>query len=174
VVKENSMETSIEDVEDWEPGVAVLLDWFEIEQAALVGVRRRVESLRQQKQDAHGFDASAKWENDIQAAGAEIAFAKATGQYWDFSCNTWKRGDVGTWQVRWTPLDSGALIVRPVDADDDVFVLVIGRLPEFRIVGCIPGRRAKQERWLNAPNERPPAYFVPQAWLRPVDTSPRT
>ncbi len=133
----------------------------EIEMAALVGLRRRMESLnfKDTSQGKH------LWEQDIQGAAAELAVAKHLNRYWDGSVNTYKRGDVGFLQVRSTPLLDGSLIVREGDADNDVFVLVVGSIPTFRVVGSISARDAKDTSFRRAPNGRPAAYFVPQSAL---------
>jgi hypothetical protein len=48
--------------------------------------------------------------------------------------------------------------------------LVVGRIPTFRIVGWIPGKDAKQEKyWRTDIANREPAWFVPQANLRDIE-----
>ncbi len=137
----------------------------EIEMAAQVGIRRRLESLN--FTDRYGYLGKDAWEQDIQAAAGELAVAKCLGLYWDGSVNTLKRGDVGRLQVRSTSLPNGSLIVREGDTGDDLFVLVIGSIPFFRVVGSMYARDAKSDTFRRAPNGRPAAYFVPQSALTP-------
>lgn len=139
----------------------VVLERHEIEMVAAVGVRRRCASL-DRLADRHGYNGENAWEQDIQAAAAELAVAKVINRYWDGSFDTYKRGDVGSLQVRSTKRPDGSLIVRPDDPDDAVYFLVVGEIPEFTVIGWIKGQDAKQERYERAPGGRPPAFFVPQ------------
>lgn len=143
----------------------VTLDLFEIEMAAHVGLRRRLEALRVGLRDRHGYQGEDPWEGDIQGAAAELAVAKKLGRYWDGSVNTFKRGDVGAAQVRSTPRRDGSLIVRSNDSEDDFYILVTGAIPEFNVVGYIRGADAKADRFRRAPAGRPAAWFVPQSAL---------
>jgi hypothetical protein len=147
--------------------IDVTLEPYEIALAADVGVRRQLAALEAHLPDAFGF-AGAGWSEHVEGAGGELAFAKATKRYWNGSVNTFKNGDVGTVQVRTRRDPKYDLLVRPGDSDDDAFVLVIGTIPKFCVVGWLYGREAKQEKWLRTYGNRPAAYFVPQAALRVV------
>lgn len=69
-------------------------------------------------------------------------------------------------QVRQTAHATGSLIVHPDDRDEEPFLLAVGTMPMFRLVGWILARDAKAERWWQTPPAvRFPAYFVPQAEL---------
>ena len=136
----------------------VHLSQWELLQAALVGVRRHLEALRQKLPDKHGLE-SAGWSEHIEGAAGEMAFAKFSGKYWSCSVNAFKAGDVGEVQVRTRSKDHYDLIVRSDDKDDDVFVLVLGRVPRFRVVGWIWGREAKRGEFLREYGDRPAAYF---------------
>ena len=150
----------------------VTLEWFEVLLAATVGVRRQLEALRSGRPDCHGFDGATGWQVHIEGACGEMAFAKATGRYWSGSINTFKAGgDVGNIQVRTRSRDDYDLIVRDDDRDEDIFVLVIGKAPTFRVVGWIQGAEAKRPSWRHVYGARPPAFFVPQAALFPISRS---
>jgi hypothetical protein len=85
-------------VEDY---IRVELSWPEVALASQVGCRRMVEALRKALPDAYGCTGEDGWTHHVQGAMGEMAFAKATGRYWDGSVNTFKAGgDVGTIQVR--------------------------------------------------------------------------
>lgn len=98
------------------------------------------------------------------------AFCSARGIYWDRSINTFHgRADAGrAWEIRATPRDNGALIVRDNDADDRWYVLVIADPPLFRIVGALQGGAAKRPEWLRNPGGRRPSWFVPQDAVPPL------
>lgn len=152
----------------------VTLDWSELELAAAVGLRRQISSMRDQREDKHGFSGPG-WTIHIEGACGELAVAKALGRYWNGSVDNFRGPDIpdqevraafGRIQIRTRSNAYYDLIVRPDDADQDVFILVTGRAPEFEVHGWIRGREAKQEMWLRTYGDRPPAYFVPQAALR--------
>ena len=103
-----------------------------------------------------------------------MAAAKALGRYWTMPVNTFKDGgDVGELQIRTRPRHYNELIVRPGDRDTDTFILVTGRSPQFRVHGYITGGQAKRRCWLHDYGGRPPAYFVPQSALRPLELPAR-
>ena len=139
------------------------LNWFEINAAAEVGIRRHIESLRKGLKDAHGFDGKNGWSLNINGALGEMAFAKQQNVYYDGSVNTFKLPDVGQYQIRTTFMDY--LIVRPGDSDEDIFVMVQNKCPLFEIVGFMLGADAKRFNLTDRGNGRPPAHFVPAANL---------
>lgn len=80
-------------------------------------------------------------------------------------------GDIeGGIQVRWTPNINYSLIVREPDLDWQIYVLVVGEIPDMVIVGWFYGHEAKEKdkngKYLywrdNVPD---PAWFVPQRAL---------
>jgi hypothetical protein len=89
--------------------------------------------------------------------------AKSLGAYWHgFASDPFALpGDVGRVQVRSTTREDGCLIVQRADPDDAWFVLVVGRVPTFRLAGWLPGAEAKRPEWWRA-NAPHPAFFVPQ------------
>ncbi len=138
----------------------ITLSWYEIIFGASVGIRRRVESLRGKHTDRHGGEPL--WNEDIEGALAEMVVAKARGKYWNGGVGTYKGGDVGNVQVRYTPLADGSLILRKGDSPDSRYVLVTGQAPTYNVIGWIDGHDGMKPEFVWAPNGRPPAYFVPQ------------
>jgi hypothetical protein len=103
----------------------------------------------------------------FEGACGEMAFAKATNRYWSGSVDTFRLADIGTAiQVRTRSNHSWDLLVRPSDADDDLFVLVTGWAPDYQVHGWIAGAAAKRPEWLKEYGGRPPAYFVPKDKLK--------
>jgi hypothetical protein len=151
----------------------VTLRWFEVLLAASVGVRRQLEALRASLPDCHGFDGETSWQVHIEGACGEMAFAKAARLFWSGSVNSFKNGcDMGNIQVRTRSREDYDLIVRENDRDEDAFVLVIGKAPEYRVVGWIRGADAKRPEWRKTYGNRPAASFVPQAALRDMTMLP--
>lgn len=145
----------------------VRLSTYEVMVAAEVGKMRTVSSMKADYPNRHGMP-ERDWDADIEGAAGEMVVARAFGLYWDCSVNTFKRADLPfRIQVRTTAQKS--LIVRPDDDDEDVFVLVRGRSPEFEVAGWMLGRDAKRDCWSQAPNGRPAAWFVPPDALSPPE-----
>lgn len=141
--------------------------------ASSVGLRRAIDSIlngrRQAAGDVDPTGVLALWQQHIEGALGEMAFAKALGRYWSGSVNTFKNGgDVGDVQIRTRSRTDYDLIVRARDRDEDYFVLVVGCCPIYTIVGYMKGGDAKQERWGKNHGGHGAAYFVPQNELRPL------
>lgn len=151
----------------------ITLTKAELYLAAMIGVMRHISSIVNGRQDQHGFDGSDGdgWKNHIEGACGEFATAKAKNWLWNGSINTFHNaGDVGKVEVRTRTKHHYELIVRSNDNDAVPFVLVTGIAPTYRVHGWIYGREAKREEWSQNHGGRPPAYFVPQNELEPIDT----
>jgi hypothetical protein len=144
----------------------------EIRMAATVGCERAIQSLTKRLGLTNhvGNKEWDRWGCDIEAAAAELAVAKQIGVFWGGDVNTFKKADIGrNWQVRHSRYPNGKLIVRPEDSNQDVFILVVGLIPQFTICGWIRGVEAKVDRFLEpAP---PQAWFVPQSALHKKATT---
>lgn len=154
------------------PGIAVMLGWPQVTIAVWVGAMRNIASLRQGLRHSHGYDGSDGWSIHIEGAAAEMAVAKFLGLYWEGGVNTFKQGDVGDLQVRWTDKESGRLLIRPRDPLA-IYVLAVGRIPEFRVVGWFEYLSARDLRddWLTDFGNpiRPKVHGVPQFHLRDIE-----
>jgi hypothetical protein len=75
--------------------------------------------------------------------------------------------DVGSnIEVKWTRWKDGHLIIYPYDREDDVAVLVVGKSPEYYLVGWIPIKQAKApQNYVRAQN----TYWVTQRRLNPMN-----
>lgn len=142
----------------------------EMRDAVRVGVTRRLGML--EVPDAHGFDHTswARWGNDIEGAAAEYVYARHTGQKWNALPDPADRlrGDVGHVQVRATEHMHGGLVLHDSDADDAPFVLVVGSMPTFHIVGGIVAAAGKDRKRYWRSDWKRPAYCVPARDLRAV------
>jgi len=149
----------------------VTLSKAELQMAATCGVQRHIEALEQGKQDSFGYDGLDGWTVHIEGAAGELAIAKVIQKYWPGTVNTFKNGgDIGkTKQVRTRSKHEWDLIVRPGDRDEDIFFLVTGRAPSYKVWGWIKGADAKKKEWLKTHGGRPPAYFVPKDALTPIN-----
>lgn len=155
---------------DLMPRVEISLDPCEMAIAACVGSSRQRFALGKGYQSKHGFRGIG-WSEHIEGAAGEMAVAKYFGVYWGGAHNSWKGPDIGgNIQVRTRSEPWHELIVRDDDSDQDVFVLVTGRAPNFVLHGWIRGVDAKLPDWHQSHGNRPPAYFVSPEYLKPMDT----
>lgn len=150
--------------------VQVKLEWYEVQMAAEVGVRRHVEALRNDLPDRYGASDGA-WNLHIEGACGEMTFAKVADLFWDGSVNTFdKGGDVGVIQVRTRSKPHYELIVRTKDRDEDTFVLVTGTSPVYEVHGYMTGAEAKaHDEWRQTHGGRTRSWFVPQEELYDID-----
>jgi hypothetical protein len=146
----------------------VTLNSHEVGAAVRVGALRHWEAVRGGMADRHGFDGDG-WGVHIEGALGEIAAAKALNIYWDGSVNTFKADDLAGIQVRTRSRADYELIVRPGDDDGAAWVLVTGKHGKYDVRGWIKGDDAKRDEWLAAHGNRPAAYFVPHAALKPIE-----
>ncbi len=77
--------------------------------------------------------------------------------------------DAGKYEVRGTKYKNGRLILHPTDKDNAIYILVVGQVPTFNLVGWIAGKNGKQDKFLDDPVGGRLAYFVPQEELSPVE-----
>lgn len=106
------------------------------------------------------------------AAVAELIVAFALGREWvsqGDEPDDPNEGDVeGHVSVRWTERPTGSLVLRRSDPDHLSAVLVTGPLYEMAVVGWLPVAEGKRpEFWRE--DVPYPAWFVPQAALRPIE-----
>jgi hypothetical protein len=72
-------------------------------------------------------------------------------------------------EVRSTSHEGGCLLLHPKDKDDNIFVLLTGVAPNFKIRGWLYAKDGKNENyWMDIVGRRP-AYFVPQEALKPIE-----
>jgi len=108
-----------------------------------------------------------------ESMAAELCVARYFGLDYDLNDNKGKiRADVGkAIEVKWTAYVGGNLIIAPSDRDNDVAVLVVGKSPEYFIVGWLPVIFAKRKRFKNP---RQDTWWVDQANLNPIENLSRS
>jgi len=154
--------------------IEITLSFHELYMASSIGAMRRLVSLKQGHQEKHGNDGSQGWDDNIEGACGECAFAKATNMYWDGSINRFSvGGDVGpNYQVRTLKEHWYDLLIRPGDPNDKPFILVTGRSGNYQVHGWAYAREAKQAQWREAKGGRDPAYWMPQSELHDLASLP--
>jgi hypothetical protein len=141
--------------------------------ASAVGSARRIKAQAASRQEPHGPLAGDPRSVDIEAACAELAVAKALGRYWPASTEPDRReGDVaGGIHVRHTANGRdgrSCLILHDEDADDGIFVLVVGREGRYELAGWTRGSDGKQPEYWRDDERVRPAFFVPASVLLPA------
>lgn len=154
----------------------VELNKWEIAISGFVGVLRQTESIGKGWKDKvkklDGFEV-----HNYGAQG-EAAVAKALNIYWGGGINTFKKPDVGGYQVRTSLLKEDAkyppsLAIRPNDSPDEVFIFVVAKPPLFTLKGWIYGREGPTLGKQANPNGGTPAYFVPIEKLHSMSDLPQ-
>ena len=102
-----------------------------------------------------------------ESLGAEMVVARYFGLDYDVNVSNGKRNaDVGKGiEVKWTSYINGSLIIYPNDRVDDVAVLVVGRSPEYHVVGWLPVKAAMQKQFKNSQQD---SWWVNQDSLNPI------
>jgi hypothetical protein len=154
--------------------VIIRLTDEEISLATEIAIKQDLNCKLKGYKDNHGYgyySEEYKQKNSKEGLMSEKAVAKYLQLEWPPKNGGFKDADIGVnIQVRSTELPYGSLIIRPDDNPAHKYVLVIrDRIPEFKIVGWILSADARQDMWLRNPNGRPPAWFVPQKALKPME-----
>lgn len=142
----------------------------ELRSAATVAIERRIDSIKRGLDvKKHATKTSWNdWNHDINGAAAEMAVAKMLNVHWNHGVGTFKSPDVGDLQVRSTTYADGNLIVRPNDADESLYILVVCDTPVYNVIGFIGGADAKRVGTINE-KFGAPAWFVPQSKLFDIE-----
>jgi len=145
----------------------ISLTYAEIFQAANAGVMRRIQRLKSGYALPYGLKSGTEWQLFIEGALAECALAKFLGKYWE-GCGEINGIDVLDVEARSTKHENGRLIIHDADKDDLKYYLLTGEEGKYIVRGWMYGKDAKQEKYLDSPAGRKPAYFVPQADLNDI------
>ena len=162
-----------------EKHIEIELTWSELITGAMVGVMRRVQSLKRAYKGAQKRDLGApQWQRDIEGALAELAVHRCLGIYWPCSLDWIRKGKtvaapdmLEDIHIKGTAHANGRLIVRPEeDPKEGRYILVIHKNDRVKtIVGWINGADAASPDYLDNPNSAGEAYFVPQDHLNGFD-----
>lgn len=141
----------------------------EIMLGATMGVMRHIQDLRDRRAGVNQQPAHLAWQVKIEGALAELAVAKALGDYWS-GASYRGAADSGGIEVRMTRYQDGCLFLHEHDKSDARYVLAAGLNGTYKVAGWLWGREGQQEKyWRRVSAERNPAFFVPQSELHPLD-----
>ena len=142
--------------------ITVTLTPDEIFTAANHGVYRRVKMHEGKRENREQKERSI-WDNEIEGACAELAWAKYWGQYWT-GLSGLRSQDAAGAEVKWTRYPDGGLIINENCKNHEVLVLAKGFAPTFYFVG-----------WITAGEGRPLAKrtsfgkLLPEEFLYPFE-----
>jgi len=141
----------------------------EVEFAALAGALRQARAIARGIPDRYG-QVKNPWQRHIEGAGAEYAVAKFLKLYYVPALHVQTSGgDVNRYQVRSTEKPDGCLLIKDGDRDEDVFILVVGTMPNLTVAGWLRARDGRRDEWRRNPGVgRSGCWFVPQSALREV------
>lgn len=145
-------------------GNVVIMDEWEMFDAAMKEVRRHVQNKFTNRKAAYGLK-GVGWNEGMVGALGEAAVAMYYNVYWSGSIGNLAASDVGRLQVRTRTEDWHNLILHDRDKDDDHFVQVYYDAPRFVIAGWIKAKDGKQKKFWKDPAGGRPAYFIPKEEL---------
>ncbi len=171
--------------EGWVVGLTIA----QCHQAGKWAVDRQTRARLDNKPDAHGYEGEGL---DIHELGilAEMGFATHLGKTYRFTNGVYRQiaGDVGPYEIRARSQREWALIVRPHDRNESVYVEAVPFKPRnqpagpqpwnavvkwFRYPGWVYGHEAKCFPLQDATGtDRKKVHWVPQAKLHPMDSLP--
>lgn len=153
--------------------IDVELLWYERALAWDVAGRRVASSKRDKLADrgsAAFVDEKERLWRTFNGTAGEVAAAKGLGLFWSGSVDTFHAPDIGRdIQVRTRTGAFDELCVRPDDNDDHRYVLVIGNVPTFRLIGWLYGYEAKDAEWRGW-SGKAAVWYVPTGKLHRMDT----
>jgi hypothetical protein len=146
----------------------ITLESSEMIFAINAGAMRRVYNLQRGLRDKYGL-VKHPWQADIEGAMAEMAVAKAFDVFWSGSIGKLHAMDAGNYQVRYTPYETGHLVLNPADDDSQTFIFVTGGDGQYHLRGYAIAGEVKLEEFYTSKVPGRYAYFVPQDMLRPIE-----
>jgi hypothetical protein len=154
--------------------LTVMLSYAEIRRAHLSATERMI--MVDERAATSKYGAPEDEDGDqlhLQGCRGELACCKALNLHWS-GAEGIQFGAIdvgGTIEVRTRSEAWHDLILRPKDREDLPYVLAIAHgLRRIDLVGWILGSDGKQPAHWDKPNGRPPAFFVKQRYLYPINT----
>jgi hypothetical protein len=151
--------------------IDITLDWDEVKEASDEGVKRQLRALKDGLKSKFGCSESQGegFGRHILGACAERAFAKFMGYPWSPDINGFHDADVGrVYQVRYRTKRDWDLVIRPGDNPEHIYILIVGDIPTFTLVGWVRGFEGMKECYKKIRGERAPMFYIPQSELRAI------
>src|SRR5262245_35480808 len=149
--------------------INIVLSYSELRLAAEVGIQREASNVRQNRKHLNNFDGPA-WSNHIEGACGEMCLAKHLNVYWNGNVGDLDAHDVAEFEVRTARYHDRDLWLFDRDRDEDKFVLVTGRAPNFVLRGWITAAEGRACGDVREYVKDRPLLYVPQSALHPMKT----
>jgi len=152
--------------------IEITLSYDSTEEGALIGLTRKMSSMRRGQLDTYGLKDPWSWSEDIEGALGELAFCKAIGEKWPATVDTFKRlPDAFGCEVKTSRPYFFNIGMRARPNETGLFVFVTGGAPDYRIWGWMESTEAKQKKYWNTDVriDRMPCYYVPLEDLHPIE-----
>jgi len=136
--------------------------------AAQIGCRRHISAKFNNRGDVIGL--SNGWEDNIEGALAEVAFAKHMNLWFDPNLGKFGEPDVGDWHVRSTKYERGKLCIHPNELTGK-YVLLTGKFNRWTVAGWINAEEGRQEQFYTTVRDDRPVkcYWIPQEELNDLE-----
>lgn len=151
--------------------IQVTLNSSEQELVERVSVQRREHDERNSFKDYRRAKKQSARFIEVNGLGGEIAFCKAMNLFPDIATDQVSKFDAtlpnGTKvEIKTTEYGHGKLISRHIRGEADVYVLVTGQMPEYKVVGYITRDNLKSKNTTLNGHE---AYVAEQKDLEPIE-----
>jgi hypothetical protein len=149
----------------------VVLSSVQMLMAAQVGCFIQVNAIKNKYQDRiPNQKRRLQWDNNIVGQMGEYAVCIALNRTYRGDIQSFRGADVDDFiQVRSSANPQMSLTLYEMDNPDHLYVLVVGDAPNLIVVGSMWGHEAKQDKYWRESGVLRPAFFVPQADLKPFD-----
>lgn len=166
----------------------ITLTQEQAEKAGSIGLNRMLSSIYQKRTQTLRGDnrpEGERWYQGIQAAAAEYAVVLALRKLYPDVHIKWTGSpvnkelsfippvDVGSkTEVRYTEKPTNRLLIYQKEDYTKNWVLVVGRIPEFRIAGWVTFSKQEElsEDWLEEHRPGGKCYYIPHRVLQPIET----
>jgi hypothetical protein len=151
----------------------VRLNKVEFYNAAHIGLIRQLQNINKGRKDSYGAETMDGWGIHIEGACGELVVAKVLNIFYNGNIGDLSACDVNNEErnieVRTRSNHRYDLILHPKDKDENVFILVTGKAPLYKIRGWILAKEGKKKKyWSDPSGKNRPAFFIPQKDLKPI------
>mgnify|MGYP003120254886 CR=1 FL=1 len=156
----------------------VMLDLYEMQSAAHLGILRCLESKKHKESWGYNYKGSLndQMAKSISGSMGEVALAKFLKIKFEYHCNVGGVPDLIFKDLRLQvrtqiPKNNNSLIIRPKAKPGEFYILVIDEAPKFKILGFVNSTYVLgQEQWKTTFGlDRPFCYSIPPEKLTPIN-----
>jgi len=158
----------------------ITLDLYEMQSASHLGILRCLESKKHKENWGYNYKGSLNDQisKSISGSMGEVALAKFLKIKFEYHCNVGGVPDLIFKDLRLQvrtqlekPNNKNSLIIRPKAKAGEIYILIIDKAPEFKILGFVNSSYVLgQDRFkTDFGLARPPCYSIPPDKLTPIN-----